>query len=172
MARKPKRSIGSVELSGEFNSNNDPAANVLVGNDASAGQSHDRFQTLVAETRATMGHMTFGADEKVDNFQIKLVPKTGTPAAGAVVRFVVDAMPVDDTTDDSQAWNWLQAATASEDTDVMYKEVKYVADANLSSGKDAWSEVFSMGSYIRRLDFHFPAGTAGTTDFDIYMRKV
>jgi hypothetical protein len=76
-------------------------------------------------------------------------------------------MPVGDTTDDTQAWNWVQTAAASGDTDVEYNELVYIPAANLSSIESAWSQWFEFDYALRRADFHYVDGNGAVSDMDI-----
>lgn len=130
------------------------------------GQSHNRFIEDVAETQATIGHITWTEAEEVYNIRLRATQGQGAGlAAGNILRVVFDASPVDDITDDTQAWAWLTAATGAAATDVEYFEVVVALDASAdTAGSDGvWSEWFQFSYPLRRLDITYPGGTAAAS---------
>jgi len=132
-------------------------------------QSHNRFIEDVAETQLLLGHMTWAAAEEVTAVRFKLMPGAGgtPPTVGDIVRVVFDASPIDDTTNDTQAWAWLAAAGGAEATDVEYNELSYIPKASLVGADDGWSEWFEFGGILRRADFLYVNGSGITTNMDI-----
>ena len=141
---------------------------VHVADVGRAQQPHNRFINGVSDTQAELGHMTWEDDERVYSVRFKLVADSGTTASGEVVRVVFDAAPVDDTTEDGQAWTWLQAAPSDQDTDVEYFELNYIAAADLTGANDGWSEWFQFSSPLRRADFLFVDGNSGADELGIF----
>lgn len=130
------------------------ALNVPVTTDASGNVvevvsstlAGNRYITGVEDTQATMGHMTWAPNTGVRSVWFRI---TGG-SAGDVVAVVFDAAPVGDTTDDAQAWAWLQPATASESADVEYFEL---TQGPGSGGPDDWCGPFEFTAELRRADF-------------------
>lgn len=130
-------------------------------------QAHNRYISGVAETQATLGHMTFTENQAVYRIRFKATVGAGTPTVGDVVRVVFDAAPVDDITNDTQAWNWLQTATTSATVDVEYFEFVYIPSASLVDAEAGWSRWYEFTAPLRRCDFHYPNGTATTKELAI-----
>jgi hypothetical protein len=128
----------------ERDADNRLSQRVILKKDGNAGQAHSRYLVTAGSTLATdIATATWGADEKVTAFRIK------AEGAANMVRFVLDASPVDDETDTTQAEAWLTpvAAAAFMDTDVEYFE------HNAAAKEVAlWSDWQPLGGYLRRLD--------------------
>ena len=143
-----------VTLGGTTTSSGEAAGFVVVGNDGKAGQSHNRYLSIVGNALTTdVATATWEADEKVTSFRVKATAVTSSN----LVRFVLDASPVDDATDKTQAIAWLTPVVASvnADTDVEYFEVR--SGAGLTGevdpvGVNEWSEWYELGGFLRRLD--------------------
>jgi len=159
-------------LSSAFDTSNKPVTDGL-GNGAlntitneSGGQPHNRFIEDIAETEASLGHATWTEAEGVRRIRFRFTQGQGSGlAAGDIIRVVFDAAPVDDTTDTSQAWSWLTAATSSETTDVEYIEIIVPLDASAdTAGADGvWSDWYELFYPLRRVDITYPGGTAAAS---------
>lgn len=127
-------------------------------NDGEASQPHNRFIDTVGNTQALMGHMTWTENEDVTAIRFRI--DGGTP--GEIMKVVFDATPVDDITDDNQAWAWLQAATSDPAIDVEYFELVHGGvDTTNNLYVPDWTDWFEFGGALRRADF-LAAGTGRT----------
>ena len=142
----------------------------LVSDIGRPSQAHNRFIEDVAETQALMGHMTWTVSEAVYAVRFKATAGAGAtpPTTGDVIRVVFDAMPTDDTTDDAQAYSWLQAATESENTDVEYVEFNLILPADIIAADAGWSEWYTFSAPLQRADFLFVDGSGSITNIDIF----
>jgi len=115
-------------------------------------QPHNRYiQTAGNVIASDVATATWAEAEGVYRFRIRATATT----SGNVLRFVLDASPVGDSTDTTQAETWLAAASASGSTDVEYFEV--TSGARLTAevdpvSVDEWSEWYELASPLRRLD--------------------
>ena len=143
-----------VALGGTTTGSGEAAGLMVVANDGNAGQSHNRHLSIVGNALATdVATATWKADEKVTSFRVKATAVTSSN----LVRFVLDASPVDDAIDKTQAIAWLTpvAAAVNHLTDVEYFEVR--SGAGLTGevdpvGVNEWSEWYELGGFLRRLD--------------------
>ena len=130
-------------------------------------QPHNRFFSPIAETEATLGHLTWTEAEAVYKVRFHFREVTGTLVAGTEIRIVFDASPVDDTTDTTQAWNWIDAGgpSSSESLDVEYFSYIVTADDEASLGiTTRWYE---FSSPLRRVDICHMGGTAAANAHEI-----
>jgi len=138
----------------ERDADNKLSQRVIPKIDGSAAQSHNRYLSIVGNVLETdVATATWTEAEKVTSFRVKATAVTSSN----LVRFVLDASPVDDATDTTQAEAWLAPITAAVTmaTDVEYFEVR--AGAGLTGevdpvGVDEWSEWYDLGGILRRLD--------------------
>lgn len=155
-------------LAGIFLPDGEVAALVVVKDDPSAAQAHDRYITAVAETEPLMGHMTWTEEENVTAIRFKLTPNAaGAQAIGDIVRVVFDATPVDDIADTGQAFTYLTTAVDDPAIDVEYNELTYIPKASLDDADGHWSRWFEFSLPLRRADFHYVDGNGATTDVNI-----
>lgn len=131
-------------------------------------QPHNRYAGPVSETQAGLGHMTFTEEEAVYRIRFKAVALTGAPVAGDLVRVVFDAAPVDDSSNDAQAWAWLGDPPLSEDTDVEFFEFPFVPASSVDDADAVWSRWYTFAAPLRSVDFRYPGGTEGSVELAIH----
>lgn len=120
-------------------------------------QPHNRYITGVGSTQAAIGHLTWTEAEDVHRVRFKV----GGGSAGDLLRVVFDASPVDDTSNDTQALNWLQQAGSDEATDVEYFEIVQ-GGAGTGLYIPEFTDYFEFAGPLRRADIIANSGSGYT----------